>query len=295
MTSNDDEIVYQAARLNGEKIRMKDKELVISKIKKIKEGGSNKLQIITDFDRTVSKHHDNGKPTLSSYCVFEQIPTLPSEFTEGAQNLYNRFRVIEDDPNMSIADKIPYMEEWWSLNEKLFVGLPYEPEKIAQAVIDSGVKLRDHAEECFKILNEKRVPVLVFSAGLGHVVTAILKHYDILYDNVKVISNFFKIVDGIIVEFEGQPMNVYNKNQHAIENSDYFKLLSEKTNVVVMGDSLGDANMAEGVAEGSTILKIGFLSTHIDDFLPQYLELFDIVLLDDQTMDVFKGILEVVL
>lgn len=47
---------------------MKDKELVISKIKKIKEGGSSKLQIITDFDRTVSKHHDNGKPTLSSYC-----------------------------------------------------------------------------------------------------------------------------------------------------------------------------------------------------------------------------------
>lgn len=79
---------------------------------------------------------------FSKLGVFEQIPTLPSEFTEGAQNLYNRFRVIEDDPNMSIADKIPYMEEWWNLNEKLFIGLPYEPEKIAQAVVDSGVKLR---------------------------------------------------------------------------------------------------------------------------------------------------------
>ncbi|XP_066902284.1 7-methylguanosine phosphate-specific 5'-nucleotidase isoform X2 [Halyomorpha halys] len=255
MPMNDDEIV-NAARLNGEKIRMKDKELVISKIKTIQEGGCNKVQIITDFDRTISKHHDNGKPTLSSYCVFEQMPTLPSEFTEGAQNLYNRFSVIEDDPKMSIADKLPYMEEWWRLNEKLFIGLPYEPEKIAQAVKDSGVKLRDHSEECFKILNEIGVPVLIFSAGLGDVVTAILKHYDILYDNMKVISNFFKVVDGIIVEFEGCHINVFNKNQHAIEKSDYLK---------------------------------------IDDYLPQYLELFDIVVLDDQTMDVFKGILEVVL
>ncbi|XP_014279459.1 7-methylguanosine phosphate-specific 5'-nucleotidase A [Halyomorpha halys] len=294
MSTNLSEIV-NAAGLNDDKVRMKDKELVISKIKKIKEGGSNKLQIITDFDRTISKHHDNGKPTLSSYCVFEQIPTLPSEFTEGAKNLFNKYRAIEDDPNMSIADKLPHMQEWWSSQDKLFVGLPYEPEKIAQGVIDSCVKLRDHIEECFKILSEKEVPVLVFSAGLGDLVTAILKHYGILYDNVKVISNFFKVVDGSIVEFEGQRINVFNKNQHAIENSDYFKSLSERTNVIVMGDSLGDANMSEGVAEGSNILKIGLLSTHIDDYLPQYLEFFDIVLLDDQTMDVFKGILEVVL
>lgn len=42
-----------------------------------------------------------------------------------------------------------------------------------------------------------------------------------------------------------------------------FKALSTRTNVIVMGDSLGDANMAEGVTPGGTILKIGYLSVNV--------------------------------
>lgn len=289
------EEILSATLLCGEKVRMKDKDMVVTKLKQLKEEGTTKLQIITDFDRTVSKHHDMGNLTKSSYCVFEGIPTLPNKFVEDAQFLYNRFRKIEDNPNMTIAEKLPHMEEWWNLNEKLFIGLPFEPESIAQAVLDSGVKLRDKADSCFKTLNDVGVPVLVFSAGLGHVVTAILNRYNILFDNMKVISNFFHIVDGKITGFEGMPMNVYNKNQHAIENCDYFQALSTRTNVIVMGDSLGDANMAEGVTPGGAILKIGFLSIHIDEYLPQYLDAFDIVLLDDQTMDVFDAILAYIL
>lgn len=74
--------------------------------------------------------------------IFETIPTLPKEFTDGAQSLYNKFRNIEDNPKMTVEEKIPYMEQWWDLNEKLFIGIPYNEKEVAQAIVESKVTLR---------------------------------------------------------------------------------------------------------------------------------------------------------
>ncbi|KAK9508528.1 hypothetical protein O3M35_006067 [Rhynocoris fuscipes] len=288
-------VTLEIPELNQDNVRMKDKDDVLNKIQRLITDGKHKLQIITDFDRTISKHHHNGDLTKSSYCVFETIPTLPKEFTEGATALYNRFRKIEDNPNMTIEEKIPYMEEWWDLNEKLFIGIPFNEKEIDQAIVDSGVHLRDGVDSAFLKLHLSEIPVLVFSAGLGNVVTQILLHYKIKYYNVHVISNFFKVEQGKIIGFLGTLLHVFNKNQHAIESCAYFKELAGRENVILMGDSLGDALMSEGVQGNGTILKIGFLSTHIDQFLPQYMDKFDIVLLDDQTMNVFNAILNKIL
>uniref|UniRef100_A0A0A9YU79 5'-nucleotidase n=1 Tax=Lygus hesperus TaxID=30085 RepID=A0A0A9YU79_LYGHE len=284
------------SELEASSVRMKNKDEVYAKIQKIIDGRKDKLQIITDFDRTVSKHHHNGKTTPSSYAVFELAPSLPKSFIDEANAIYSRFRVYEEDPKMSIEEKIPYMVEWWKLNEKLFTGLPYSESEIDIAVNKADVQLRVGSDDAFRKLHDSHVPTLVFSAGLGPVVSSILRHYDILYDNVHVISNFFEVENGTITGFNnGTILHIYNKNQHAIENSDYFKELSHRPNVILMGDSIGDANMNEGVQGAGEVLKIGFLSIHIDDYLPQYLDKFDIVLLDDQTMDVFNALLDRIL
>lgn len=46
---------------------MKNPHEVKEKINKIISGGKNKLQIIFDFDRTLTKHHENGVLTKSSF------------------------------------------------------------------------------------------------------------------------------------------------------------------------------------------------------------------------------------
>ncbi|BET01464.1 Pyrimidine 5'-nucleotidase (UMHypothetical protein-1) [Nesidiocoris tenuis] len=278
--------------LESKNVRMKNKAEVYRKIEKLVEGGFDKLQIITDFDRTLSKYHHNGEIMKSSYMVFETIPVLPPNFISETDKLYKKFRAIEDDPKMTIEQKLPYMEEWWRLSERLFVGMPCNQQLIKQAVIDCDLNLRTGTHTAFNRLREAAVPILVFSAGLGDVVKAVLEHEHLMHENVHVVSNFFRIENNQITSFLGEQIHIFNKNQHAIENTSYFQDVSHRPNVILMGDSLGDANMDEGVHGDVVTVKIGFLSVNMDEYLPQYLEKFDIVLLDDQTMDIFNAILD---
>lgn len=56
--------------------------------------------------------------------------------------MYNKFRIYEEDPHMSVEEKIPHMEEWWRQNEKLYIGLPYNETEIEIAVNKSDIHLR---------------------------------------------------------------------------------------------------------------------------------------------------------
>lgn len=62
---------------------------------------------------------------------------------------------------------------------------------------------------------------------------------------------------------------MYNKNEAAIhdDNSNYFKDLRSRHNIILLGDSLGDSNMDHGVADPKNVLKIGFLNAHVNNQL----------------------------
>lgn len=71
-------------------------------------------------------------------------------------------------------------------------------------------------------------------------------------------------MQGVLKGFKGELIHVYNKHDGALRNTDYFKQLKENCNIVLMGDSLGDLSMADGVSSVENMLKIGFLNDKVE-------------------------------
>uniref|UniRef100_A0A1B6FFA8 5'-nucleotidase n=1 Tax=Cuerna arida TaxID=1464854 RepID=A0A1B6FFA8_9HEMI len=287
--------INEADWLSKPHVHMKDPEEVIEKINSIIQGGSKQLQVVFDFDRTLTKHHENGVITHSSYGVLETAPTFPQNFTESSRANLAKYRPIETDPNISIEEKTPIMVEWWTKGIEAMKGIQWDLDVVEKHLRDNQQPLRDGTTACFEQLQNARVPVLVFSAGLGDVVRIALEQRGLLTSNVHIISNFLKIEDGKIAGYIGENLiHVFNKNELLIKNTPYYEELSGRTNVILLGDSTGDAMMADGISHNN-VLKIGFLNTEIEECLTQFKDLFDIVLTDDQTMDVLNHILKLVL
>ncbi|KAG7206643.1 hypothetical protein KM043_000321 [Ampulex compressa] len=276
-------------------VYVRDQSAVLRTINRILESGSKDLQVVSDFDLTLTKQHVNGKRVLSSFGIFGKCKQLPIMYSVESSRLYDKYRPIEIDPHLSVATKTEAMDTWMILAQDLLRGFEFDSQELKEVVQSYGTTLRDGTEELFARLSAAEVPILVFSAGLGDVVEAVLQYHGVLFSNVKIISNF--------LEYDGKKLNgfknkrlihVFNKNEHALEQ-DYFKFLEGKRNVILMGDSLGDADMVDGMDNTEAVLKIGFLYDNVEHNLPLYMQKFDIVLVDDQTMDVVSEILRRIL
>lgn len=53
--------------LNNPNVHIKDKDRVNGILKSIIEGGTKRLQVVSDFDRTITKQHEDGKTHISSF------------------------------------------------------------------------------------------------------------------------------------------------------------------------------------------------------------------------------------
>lgn len=84
-----------------------------------------------------------------------------------------------------------------------------------------------------------------------------------------------------------QLIHSLNKSANAILETAFWKQcqLEKRHNILLLGDSLGDSNMVDGLDyTEDEIVRIGFLNDGADDKLEQYLQRFDIVLTNDSSL-----------
>jgi hypothetical protein len=79
------------------------------------------------------------------------------------------------------------------------------------------------------------VPVLVFSAGLGDSVSAVLRYHNVLLSNVHIISNYPRFEGLQMNRFQGDIIHSFNKNEHAIEKSEYFQVSTADSLMHMLG------------------------------------------------------------
>jgi len=271
-------------------LKVGNKAAVEKKLNAIFDGGCDKLQLIVDFDNTLTRHHKNGTLTDCSWGVMENSPLLPKGYTDKTNALRAKYLPIEQDPHLTIEEKIPHMEAWYKQANELLQETGIQKDLFSQFVKTSNVEFRDNTKHMLDHLNHAQVPVLVMSAGLGDILVEVMDAFDVYHrSNTKVVSNFLSYdQNGKVIGLQGKMIHVYNKNENAFHDSEYFHMLNGRGNVVLLGDSIGDLQMSNGVENSSNILKIGFLNNMetAETRLPSFLDGFDIVLLDDQTMNI---------
>lgn len=100
--------------------KIKEPERVERIINDIVGGGYAELQVVTDFDFTLTKQKtDDGKPVLSSFGMFNKCKSLPNSFLIESKKLYEKYRPIEICPEISKDEKMKYMIDWWVMSGNL--------------------------------------------------------------------------------------------------------------------------------------------------------------------------------
>ena len=84
-----------------------------SKRQKIIEGGAQKLQIVTDFDYTMTKFFTEGhRRGASCHCLIEDSGFLSAEYRAQAKALLHYYYPLEVSPTLTVEEKVPLMKEW---------------------------------------------------------------------------------------------------------------------------------------------------------------------------------------
>ncbi|KAG7237116.1 hypothetical protein INR49_032789 [Caranx melampygus] len=243
--------------LSNPSVCMKDPKKVQEILESLSTAGSNTVQVISDFDMTLTRFAHNGKRCPTCHNILDNSKLISEECKEQLKELLDTYYPIEIDSSRSIDEKLPLMVEWWTQAHNLLVQQKIRKDLLATVVRESEAMLRRY-KLFFDHLHEHSIPLLIFSAGIGDILEEVIRQ----------------------AEREG-----------ALLNTGHFQELRARPNVLLMGDSLGDLTMADGVQDMENILKIGFLNDKVEERMQSYMDSYDIVLVQDETLDVPNAVL----
>ena len=256
------------------------------KFKALAQGGAKQLQVISDFDRTISKYYLNDGKTKGNSChgILHNCD-LPN-FAEEAQKLFNKYYPMEVSAELSQGEKVKACEEWWGKNHALLMDLGLTKEKMKSGVAAGfgEIILRGGYKQWVDFLEALQVPLIIFSAGLADVIEEFLKLSSYEHKNVKILSNkmIFDEASSTLTGFDGKIIHTYNKGLIAFDNLDGIVDVG-RNNILLVGDSEGDVKMADGI-DTNVVFKIGYLNHNEEQLLSKYLGIYDVVIMGDPDM-----------
>jgi 5'-nucleotidase len=252
----------------------------------------NKVHIISDFDRTLTKAFVNGEKFPSIMSQMYDGNHLSKDYAEKAQALRAKYYPIEIDPHIPLEEKKKAMEEWWITHKKLLIESRLNIRDV-QDIVDNGkLQFREGALEFFDLTRNKQIPLVVFSSsGIGEAIPLYFKKIERDYQNIHLITNsMIYNEEGYAIATKEPIIHVFNKGEIALKGLPIMKELRSKKNVILLGGSLGDLSMTEGF-DYDNIIRIGFYNYEEENF-EDFKNNFDIIILNDGNMDFVNELLE---
>lgn len=251
-------------------------------INKLSEWNDNSIFVLTDFDRTLTSGNSWG-----SWEIIVNNANVSNEYKKEVYDLFNYYRPLEVNEAIDKNIRKQYMIDWWNEEINLFKKYKFDEFIINDALNNLDVMtFRDGAKEFLINMYNRNIPVIIISAGIGNFIEKFLKDNNCYFNNIYLISNFLKFEEGKLVGFSDKEIHSFNKNLVNLP-SNAKKLIENRNNVLLLGDSLSDINMANGI-DKKNIFSIGFLEDNIINNLKSFQETFDIVATENSSLNDIK-------
>jgi 5'-nucleotidase len=267
-------------------VHIKDLEKVTRKLVQLHEQKAEHIHVIADFDNTLTQYWDNGKRSLSSHGVLEESSLMPSDVRTKLNELYKKYYPIEIRHDLPKDEKVKAMVEWWTTAHQIFIDCGLTKSTLKEAVRTTRILFRPLLKEFIDLVSKRQIPLLIFSAGLGDVIYELLNLEEGYWtSDMAIVSNYMIFNDeGLLVGFKDPLIHVLNKNEAGLPSTIHAEKVAHRDNVILLGDSLGDLHMADGLRH-EVKLTVGFLNHDVDNSLARYEDAFDIVLLNDTSLE----------
>lgn len=281
-------------------IHVRDPVELAGKLTAIKSDSIEQLQIVSDFDRTLTPQWLRDPCSVtgklrgcqSSHGVVETSSLVSATYAETTRALAEHYMPLEHDHTISHAEKTKICEEWYHKAHACMLHENLTRESVRAIVkecwIDMRIHLRTDCSELFRNLEQLGVPVTVLSAGLADVIEHILdlENIDVVPaekdgEAVMVVGNKLEFdVDGIHVGFSEPVIHTLNKRFALADALVRSTIRANRKNAVLMGDLIGDVDFVHSIPNLEKFVAIGFLADggRHEDRVIEYLKHFDIVI-----------------
>ena len=258
----------------------------------IQKAGANKIHVLADFDGTLTTFFANGVKSPSIVSQIRNGDYLSVDYSKKAHELFDYYAPKERDESLSFERRKAFMHEWWTRHFELIAQSGFSKAVIQRIITNSTIQFREYTKEFIDLLEINNIPLVIMSAAPGDMLIEHLKHSNLLRPNIHVIANLYEFdTAGKALKIREPIIHSLNKSDVAIHGFPAFELIRNRPNVILLGDNIGDAGMAEGFAY-EHLIKIGFLNEQVEERKKEYLENFDMVLTNDTTMQPIITLLE---
>lgn len=267
-----------------ENIIIVDKQKFEKTLSNIKNDWYNKLHILSDFDKTLTKEFIDWEKRPSLISILRRQNILWEVYSKKAYELFDYYNPIEIDPNIDIEEKKRQMTIWWEKHLDLLVHSWLKRQDVDKAINSGIIRFREWVTSFLNLMNKEKVPVVIISANAlwSDSNYLFLEQNWVNFDNIKIISNSFIWDDNWIAIWYNKPViHVFNKDETVLKDfPEIYNEINSRKNVILLWDSLWDPGMIEWF-DYDNLLKIWFLNDNIDELLEEYKKHYDVVIIWD--------------
>lgn len=256
------------------------------RLKQFQEDGPERLLVVSDWDRTLTRSTAEDGSDQSTCSVIANSGHLGPAYSRRYRELFDRYRRIERAPELSESVKSRHLRHWWSLQFDLLLEYRFSSRTIRRIVCDNRPRLRDGARLFFATLRERRIPLIILSAGIGEIIEARLAEEGVSTDNIAIVANTLAFdADGTAVAYRTPLIHSLNKHAQRVAATPE---MAGRRNLLLLGDTLEDTRMAERISH-TRLLSFAFPAD--SEHLREYHTGYDVVLAPEASLAPLNDVL----